>query len=348
MFKKIISNNKLLIPLLLSVFVFGFLITYFSFKFSKIFDKKVFPEKTTSAYAITTPEPVDTSSEGIFNILLLGYGGMGHSGGGITDSIIIVHIDTNTKNYALISVPRDLWVQGNHKINAEASINGYQNIGSAIKGITSLVIDNYIAVDFSNYSKIIDNLGGITVNVPVSFTDSFYPISGMENETCGISESQINEFKIKFSGFELEKQFICRYETISYQKGPVTLDGTAALKFVRSRHGDSDFGRSARQFAVLAGIEKKLISLKSLNKLDSTIDTFTNMVRTDLTLGKIKTLIEVFGDASEYTGKEIHLTTENVLNEGKSSDGAYILYPKAGSLNFSEVKKFISENIFNH
>jgi anionic cell wall polymer biosynthesis LytR-Cps2A-Psr (LCP) family protein len=117
------------------------------------------------------------------------------------------------------------------------------------------------------------------------------------------------------------------------------------LKFVRSRHGDSDFGRSARQFAVLAGIKDKLISLKSLNKLDSTIDLFFKMIRTDLSIGNIKSLIETFGNTSTYTKNEIRLTTENVLSEGKSSDGQYILIPKAGSFNFSEIKSFINSNI---
>jgi hypothetical protein len=33
------------------------------------------------------------------------------------------------------------------------------------------------------------------------------------------------------------------------------------------------------------------------------------------------------------------------LNEGKSADGAYILYPKAGMLNFTDIKSYISQNI---
>jgi anionic cell wall polymer biosynthesis LytR-Cps2A-Psr (LCP) family protein len=328
------------------VFMLGFTLSYLSLTFSKIFVKNSETATTPApdSYLKATPEAL-TNPKGVFNVLLLGYGGGGHSGGSLTDSIIVAHIDTNTKKYSLISIPRDLWVSGNRKINAEGSVNGFQNVASTVQNVTGLVIDNFVSVDFANFSKIIDNLGGVNVDVPKAFTDSFYPVPGLENETCGVTAEQINEFKSKYSGFELEKQFTCRYEKISYGKGPATLNGTDALKFVRSRHGDSDFGRSARQFAVLVGIKSKLISLKSLNKLDSTIDLFSKMVRTDLSAGKIKSLSEAFGDTSVYTKNEIQLTTENVLNEGKSIDGQYILYPKSGNLNFSEVKNFIKNNL---
>ena len=341
---KLTKKNIFIGIALFLVFAAGFAVTYFSFKFSKIFEKHEVSSAPSNVYINVSPEPVD-SKEGVFNVLLLGYGGSGHSGGGLTDSIIVLHIDTNSKKYTLISIPRDLWINGNRKINAEASVNGYPSTSAAVKSVTGLPVDNYVAVNFSNYSKMIDNLGGVDVQVPTAFTDSFYPVPGLENETCGFTGDEINGFKAKYSGFELEKQFTCRYETISYKVGPATLDGTAALKFVRSRHADSDFARSARQFAVLAGVKNKLLSLKSLNKLDSTIGTLSEMVKTDLTLGKIKTLIEIFGDTSAYTGTEIRLTTENLLNEGKSAEGAYILYPKAGNLNFAEIKNFISQNI---
>ena len=328
------------------VFILGFIASYLTLTFSKVFVKKSEAPATPTpvSYTDAAPETI-TNAKGVFNVLLLGYGGGGHSGGSLTDSIIVAHVDTNTKKYALISIPRDLWVSGNRKINAEGITNGFANVGSVVRSVTGLPIDYFVSVDFANYSKIIDNLSGIDVEVPKAFTDSFYPVDGLENETCGASAEQINEFKSKYSGFELEKQFTCRYEKISYGKGQATLNGGEALKFVRSRHGDSDFGRSARQFAVLTGIKNKLVALKSLNKLDSTIDLLSKMVRTDLTAGKIKSLLEAFGDTSAYTKSEIQLTTENVLNEGKSSDGQYILFPKAGNFNFSEIKNYISENI---
>jgi anionic cell wall polymer biosynthesis LytR-Cps2A-Psr (LCP) family protein len=344
-FTKIKSDKRLLLLFFASVFAIGFALTYFSLMIFGKLNKNGANSNPNNSYSLATPEPIDESKKGIFNVLLLGYGGGTHSGSGLTDSIIVIHIDTNTKKYLMVSIPRDFWIQGGRKINAEASVNGYQGLSSAVGSITGLSIDNYVAINFANFTKMIDNLGGVNVEVPATFTDNLYPIEGEENNTCGKTEDEINALKAQYSDFNLEKQFTCRYETISYQKGPATLNGVAALKFVRSRHGDSDFGRSARQFAVLKGILTKLVSLKSVNKLETTIGTIFDMVKTDLTLGKIKTLLEAFGDTSTYEGTEIHLTTENYLVEGKSSAGAYVLYPKAGNSNYSEIKSAISSAI---
>jgi len=345
----IFNMKKIFLGLLLAgIFILGFAVTFLTLTFSKVFVKK--PASTSTpgptSFSNATPAPI-TNPKGVFNLIFLGYGGAGHSGSYLTDSIIIVHVDTNTGKATLISVPRDLWVPGNRKINAEAGVNGFQNVGSTIQNIIGQHIDYFVSVDFGGFTKIIDNLGGITVDVPKTFDDAFYPITGQENNTCGFTEDQINAFKAQYTGFNLEKQFTCRYEHLHFDKGPINLDGTTALKFVRSRHGDSDFGRSLRQLAVLIGIENKLISLKSVGKLDNTINTLSNIVRTDLTAGTIKTLINVFGDPGKYKIAQIQLTTDNVLNEGTSNDGQYILIPKAGNFNFSETKNYINNNISN-
>jgi anionic cell wall polymer biosynthesis LytR-Cps2A-Psr (LCP) family protein len=342
---KISKEDVFFAAICIATFLIGFVTSYLFLTVSKIFVKKPAASRPTlnrESYANATPAPI-TNPEGVFNILLLGYGGAGHEGSLLTDSIIIVHVDTNIKKAALVSVPRDLWVPGNHKINAEAGVNGFQNVGGVILNVTGQHIDYFVSVDFGGFVKIIDNLGEITVQVPKTFDDAFYPITGRENETCGLTADQINAFKAQYSGFNLEKQFTCRYEHLHFDAGPATLDGTTALKFVRSRHGDSDFGRSLRQFAVLVGIENKLISLKSAGKLNDTIQTLSNIVRTDASAGTIKTLLDVFGNPSAYEIKQIQLTTDDVLAESTGSGGQYILIPKAGNLNFSGIKSFLSE-----
>jgi LCP family protein required for cell wall assembly len=345
-----ISKRTLLISAFLSlVFIVGFTATYFTLVITKAFVKNSpVPTSTpiTSQNNVSfAPASEIVSEKGVYNTVLLGYGGGGHAGSLLTDSIIVVHVNTNNKTAALISIPRDLWVNGNHKINAEASINGFQNEGGVIKNVTGLPIDYFVAIDFSGFSKLIDNLGGISVNVPKTFDDPYYPIAGLENETCGKTADEINALKAKYSDHQLEIQFTCRYEHLHFDQGPATLDGTTALKFVRSRHGDSDFGRSERQFAVLKGILSKLISLHAFNKTGDTINSLVTMVKTNLNASVIKSLIEVIGDTGTYKITDIHLTTQNLLIDGRSSQGAYILNPKAGMFNFSEIKSYIQQNI---
>ena len=327
------------------VFVIGFGVPYLAFNFGKVFTKNPFRQilPTPNIYAKATPKPIDqiNQSKGTYNVLLLGYGGDGHDGALLTDSIIVIHVDTITKKAALISIPRDLWVSGNHKINA-AGINGFQNSGPVVQNVIGLPINYYVSVDFGGFIKIIDDLGGITVQVPKTFDDPFYPITGQENNVCGYSNDQVNALKAQYSGTALEEQFPCRFEHLHFDVGSANLDGVTALKFSRSRHGDSDFGRSLRQFAVLTGVENKLISLNATGKLNDIINTVSQIVRTDLDAGTIKSLIAVFGDPKAYTIKQIQLTTDNVLNQGTAADGEYILYPKAGMFEYSEVQKYVS------
>jgi LCP family protein required for cell wall assembly len=346
---KFTRQNIILSLICAAVFFVGLFSTYFLLKFSKSFNRKSVPTATpfTSENEKVNfpPAPEIIPTQGVYNTVLLGYGGGGHSGALLTDSIIVIHVNTNDKTAALISIPRDLWVNGNHKINAEASINGFANMGGVIKNVTGLPVDYFAAIDFSGFSKLIDNLGGIDVNVPIAFDDPYYPVAGLENETCGKSAEEIEALKAKYSDYQLEIQFTCRYERVRYDKGPAKLDGTAALKFVRSRHGDSDFSRSPRQFAVLRGILAKLIALNALDKTNQTIDGIIRMVKTNLGLTNIKSFIEVVGDTGQYKITEIRLTTDNLLTESRSQAGAYILNPKAGVFNFTEIKNYISGSI---
>ena len=338
--------RKILIGALsVGIFVLGFFITYLSLKMSKVFIKA--PTPTPNAFTQASPKPIDKTQQekGIYNVLLLGYGGAGHDGPLLTDSIIIVHVNTNTHKATLISVPRDLWVPGNQKVNAIGSESGFQNVGPAIQSITGLPINYFVSVDFGGFVKILDDLGGVTAQVPVTFDDPFYPITGQENNTCGFTNDQINALKAKYSGYSLETQFTCRYEHLHFDKGPTNLDGTTALKFVRSRHGDSDFARSLRQFAVLQGVENKLISFQMANKFDDIVNTISQIVKTDLDAGTIKSLVQVFGDPKAYSIKQIQLTTDNVLNQSTSSGGQFTLVPKSGNLNFSGTQDYIKSNL---
>ena len=341
--EKITQEKLLIVFVFLDLFIIGFLIAFWGFDKFKPQIKNT-EERIENPIAKATPSDV-TAEKGVFTTVLLGSGGAGHDGGGLTDSIIVVNINSNTKKALLVSVPRDLWVPGGHKINAVANNNGIDAIRGVVQNITGLETDYYASISFSEYITLIDKLGGIDIEVPNSFQDDFYPIKGEENNVCGHTEEEIFVFKNKYSGFDLEKQFTCRYEKLKFDKGPAHLDGTTALKFVRSRHGDSDFGRSQRQFAVLKGIFNKLLSLDALNNSISILDSLLRLVKTNLTPGEIKSILAVLGNTGEYQVQTLQLSTENVLKEGFSADRQYILTPKAGNYNYQEIQKFISGNI---
>jgi anionic cell wall polymer biosynthesis LytR-Cps2A-Psr (LCP) family protein len=345
--------------------------TYFYSKFSKTQIKKNPEEKSV---LLSSPDDPKIQNNKIVNVLLLGYGGAGHDGGLLTDSIIVLNIDTEKHLVNLISIPRDLWIalpvdwdySLNSKINEAYSAGGndskYANKKPEFRGekgrgemakyaaqvVVDMPINYFIAVDFTGLMKAIDLLGGIETDIPVTFDDYFYPIKGLENETCGKSPEEIVELHQKYSGFNLEKQFECRYEHIHFDKGKQLIKGEEALKFVRSRHSDQsggDFARSVRQFVVLNAIKDKIITLEIIPKADPLFDRLVSSVRTDLGSSTIKSFINLIGNFDSYSIKQISLTEENVLKVSQGPQGQFILIPKEGINKWEGVHNFVRENI---
>jgi anionic cell wall polymer biosynthesis LytR-Cps2A-Psr (LCP) family protein len=280
------------------------------------------------------------------NIVFLGKGGESHDGGGLTDSIIVAGFNYAAKEINLIAVPRDLWYSG-RKINSVFSIEGSSGIKNDLSQITGLQINYFMSVDFSNFISAIDALGGIEADNPKTWEDNFYPIKGKEEELCGFTPEYNAEINQKYKGFQLEKQYVCRYEQLRFEKGPVKLDGATALKYVRSRHSveyGSDFARGERAQAVLAGIGKKLISQNLLDQNLPVIKKLSGLVSSDLSLNKVAETIKLLGNLSAYKIRHTNLTDQNVLVGASGPGGAFILVPKAGQADFHAVRALITPN----
>ncbi|WKZ25710.1 MAG: LCP family protein [bacterium] len=326
---EILKNPYKLSILIGAIFISGMLLGSFGYLGYLKANAQNDPQPQT--YNTELPELIEEERETSddadrFNILLMGHGGAGHSGGGLMDAIMVVSVNTTDKKASIISIPRDYWFSG-HKLNADPSIR------DAVTAITGLFITNQITIDFNNFVKMIDNLNGITVDAKKAYVDNFYPVRGKENDLCGFSNEKIVEVHQKYTGFELEKQFLCRYETISYGVGLNSMNGEEALKYVRSRHGDGDFGRSMRQFEVLKAIlQKGNISV---------VSKALSFVKTDLNNDSLSLLITQIGNPLEYSISYLGLSDQNVLTNSKSSQGAYILIPKSGV----SIKDYIKNSI---
>lgn len=325
--KDFLKNPNKVFLLVLPIFLVGMFLG--SFGYSKIIKKSPTPKPIITNYPLPeiNEEKRETTPQAErINILLEGHGGAGHSGGGLMDAIILVSVNLTDKKAGIISIPRDLWFSG-HKINADPSVK------DAVAGITGLSVPYFMSIDFTSFIKMIDSLGGIDVDVKKAYTDNFYPVRGLENELCGFSNEKIVEVHQKYSGFELEKQFTCRYETISYGIGLNHMDGESSLKYVRSRHGGSDFERSRHQFEVLKAILQKANVKSAANALE--------FVNTNLTPTSVEEILSKVGNPLDYSVSYLGLSEENILISGKSSGGAYILQVKEGQ----DIKSYIEDSI---
>lgn len=293
------------------------------------------------------PHTIATSEgkENIVNVLFVGYGGAGHPGGGLADAIVLASANLDTKVVKLIAIPRDTWV--GRKIN-DAFAESPQALKQEVATVTGIGADYYVSINFGNFTSAVDNLGGLTVDVPVAFTDEYFPVPGREELLCDFTPEEMVEIHAKFTGFELEKQFKCRYETLTFQKGPQQMNGETALKFVRSRHSaehGNDFARGEREQAVLVALKDKLISLKALDDAFDFIKDHKNYVGTDFPLDKdlVKFLVNLIEDPKAY--KVVKVNIDDALLDGRINNaGQYALIPKAGEGNFREIQNFIKNS----
>jgi len=294
-------------------------------------------------------------------VLLLGYGGPGHQGGFLADAIQLVHLNFKTDQLTMISIPRDLWVKlpndSQAKINqaltmgadrANLIASGGKVAKKMAEVITGLEIDYFIAVDFVGFKRVVgQDLGSITVNVPETLEDKWYPIHGEEQNPCDYSPEEIAELTTKLSGFELEKQFECRYEHLYFPKGINKMEGGDALAYVRSRHGSAggDFSRSQRQHALLMGVKDKLFELEFWKNSAALFNKLSKNITTDIDLEAIEYLLPILKLVNDYEVKEGVISTENVLVSSKSSAGAFILVPRDGMENWEGVRSYVNEVI---
>lgn len=297
-----------------------------------------------------TPTPTPKTK---YSIILLGGGGANHQGGELSDTMLVAEVDTVRKQLTLVNLPRDIWVPITNKetelveekkLNFAFYAGGTEEIKKWAKEISGIEIDNYVWVDFDGFVKLVDLLGGLEVDVPMTFSDDLYPIAGLEDETCGKTEAEIKQITATLSGLLVDRQFACRYEKIEFVKGKMQMDGVTALKFVRSRHaqvGGGDFARSQRQQAVVEAVRNKLIQPGNWLKIPSLVSTGKKYYRTDARIDELVQMGLKTPDPRGYTIRRVTLSTDNVLVEGYSADRQYILLPKAGKDMWNSVREFV-------
>lgn len=211
---------------------------------------------------------IDPDREKI-NILLTWMWWWAHEWAELTDTIILASINIKKKTVSMLSIPRDLYVSYPSwwawRINelymkwkkAFSESKAMTYLEEKVEEITWEKSDYYINIDFAWFTKFVDLLGWIEVDVPEDLIDTQYP----DNNRW--------------------------YETFKVKKWLQTLNGTTSLKYARSRHSTSDFDRSLRQQLVIKAIKTKLLDLNyitSPSKLKALYYSVSSNIRTDLSL----------------------------------------------------------------
>lgn len=268
----------------------------------------------TAGY-VATPAVTPETRESRITFLLTGIDSSETRDHALTDTLLVVSVDPTTGKVAMVSFPRDIarfplsdgrtfigkinglmTYANNHK--KEFPDGGLPTLVKELSFLIGVPIHYYAAVDLEGFSKMIDRVGGVTIDNPRAIND---PVYG------GWTDGRV--------GFHLTK-------------GKHKLDGQTALAYVRSRKGlgDSDFSRARRQQQLLIALEEKLTDPAMLPKLPDILHDAKDTLITNFPPDRLGDMLEI---SQKVDDKNI---TRKVLNAPYSNrpplsttGGLYIL-----------------------
>ena len=243
---------------------------------------------TTAAPATAAPTtPAAPQPAGRWTIALLGGDAGPHRWNLRTDTMIVVSIDRQTGDLASVSVPRNLknlpmpagplrkQFPGGFDDLANAlypyvsthpalGLDPAQSVKGALAELVGIPIDNYVLVDMTGFVKIIDALGGVTVDL-----------------------SKRVPLVPNMDGVTKEAPYV--------GPGVVKMDGTMALSFVRTRNADSDYQRMGRQRCLLGAVAREVSPTQLALNYPSLSNAVADAFRSDIPRDKLGDLVRLFG-----------------------------------------------------
>ena len=254
--------------------------------------------------SISRTEPVELEERQPFSILLLGVDERQRDSGR-SDTMIVLSVNPQTNNTLMVSIPRDTYTQivGKNikdKINHAYAFGGIEMSMNSVEKLLNIPIDYVAKVNMEGFEQVINTVGGIQVENALAFQEGNY----------------------------------------TFKKGDITLDGEAALAYVRMRKEDpqGDFGRQNRQKQVIQAVIEEGTSLKTLLKYQNIFDILGNNISTNLTFDQIKELQQSYRESLSNI-QQIHFEK----GKGKTIHGVW--YYMMDSNELTEVSNTFKKHL---
>ncbi|WP_367301123.1 LCP family protein [Leuconostoc carnosum] len=243
-----------------------------------------------------------------FSVLVLGTdtGALERDRTGLTDSMMLITINPKTKQTTMMSIPRDIMVAvvgAEHtfpqKLNAAFPIAGVGGAMMTLQNYLNVPIDFYALVNMGGLEKLIDQVGGVEVASPLTFTYT--------------ADEDVSPATYKFVKGQERFQYAKDGKNF---KTYTTMNGNAALSFSRMRYDDpkGDYGRQLRQRMVLKALLKKSASVSTLLNAKFMASISKN-VKTDLSYNE---MIKV---AQKYMSATKNQVSDNIQGTGDMYNG---------------------------
>lgn len=244
------------------------------------------------------------------NILLLGIDARPGEKTGRSDTMIIVSVDTEGKVIRMVSLMRDMYVEipgkKNNRLNAAYVFGGPELLMKTIKKNFGIEVDSYVAVNFSMMADLIDQIGGLELEVESDYyKDRINAVIKCDNAVLGID---VNDGLLKTSGLQL-------------------MTGKQAQAYARYRYGtnDGDFGRTARQREVIMKILEKVSGMNMIQLFKLAGDNI-DKVYTNLTLEQILELVPAVFQLQDAEIMQLRLPVDNGY-QFKTVSGMSVIMP---------------------
>jgi LCP family protein required for cell wall assembly len=315
---------------------------FFGFRFYKDIAKLTGNKNPFSLLGVF--RPVDLKNDnGRVNILVAGNSAddPGHNGANLTDSIMVMSVNTKGNTALMLSIPRDLWVQipgdGHSKINAAYPNGGMDTLKTVVQDVTGLNIHYTALVNYAAFRDLVDAVGGITINI-------------QSTDKRGIYDSNI----------DYTTRYCCALA--KYPNGPVTLNGKQALNLARARgdpnpygitygFDDGDFTRTDNQRKMLLAIKEKVSGIATLAnplKITGLVDAVSSNVTTDLQLNEMQALYYYSKKIDNTKIDSYNINTlkgkgTTMLSNYASPDGQSALIPAAGVDDYTAIQSQIQK-----
>ena len=220
--------------------------------------------------------------DGVRNILLLGLDSRGSAtsvkdgrNGSLprSDTMMLLSVDIENKTIKLVSFLRDLYVEipgnKNNRLNAAYVFGGYELLAKTLERNFGVKPDAYVAVNLAGLVEVIDQLGGLYVDVPANKVDRVNAVIYWYNDQVLGKKDNRSDFRTH-GGYQL-------------------LNGKQAEAWARYRYSESDFQRTERQRKLIELVFDKITEM-SVTELATFAMKNMNLVRTNMTLNELVTL----------------------------------------------------------
>lgn len=303
-------------------------------------DKVVHGNVFSDVGALFSTTRLKGEAQGRVNILLAGYQGTNSDEGPLTDSIMVISINTNNDQAFTVSIPRDIWINlpglGYNKINAANTDTNFHQSGYFSGGMGELQkviqkdfgisLDYYALIDYTAFKDAVNAVGGIRVDIQSS-------------DPRGLYDPNVD----KAHGGPLK-----------LPNGWVNLNGNQALALALAR-GDSpyaygfplsDINRTQHQRQMLIALEQKALSagvLGSPVKISNLFSALSNNVQTNLSLADVIRLAQIAKKINLSNIQSYGLSyggSQPLLTTYVTSNGQDALIPKAGLNNYSQIQQY--------